>query len=310
MRIGTRGSALALWQARAVAHQLEAAGGPACEIVVIRTSGDESAGRDGAPANLKRAFVKEIEEALLDGRIELAVHSSKDLPAIIPDGLRLGAALAREDPRDALVMPAQAPARGLDAVLSALGDAPRIGTGSVRRAAELRRVRPAGRFVPIRGNVDTRLRKLDDGACDVVVLAAAGLRRLGLEVRVSALVPVDMMVPAPGQGIVAVECADTASAELQRLLSAVTDADAMTALIAERAVVQALGGDCRMPLGVLATIDGETVSITASVAQLDGQRVVRGTVRGQRGNPAALGETLAAELRAKGAGDILSSATP
>jgi hydroxymethylbilane synthase len=135
------------------------------------------------------------------------------------------------------------------------------------------------------------------------------MHRLGLESRISAIVPVDIMVPAPGQGIVAIECADTASSAVVRLVQAITDADAMTALVAERAVVQALGGDCRMPLGVLATIDGQTVTLRGSVASPDGRRVVGGLVHGRRGNPAALGEKLAAELEAKGAGDILSPAT-
>jgi hydroxymethylbilane synthase len=349
MRIGTRGSALALWQARTVARLIEAAGGPACEIVVIRTSGDEAPGPPDPPPstpstlgtlgtlgtpgtpgtlgtpgtpgtlgtpgtpgtlpllNVKRAFVKEIEEALLDGRVDLAVHSSKDLPAALPDGLRIAAALSRGDPRDALVLPATSAAQGLDAVVAALGSAARVGTSSVRRAAQLSTLLPGATFAPVRGNVDTRLRKLDAGDCGAIVLAAAGLIRLGLESRISAPIPIDVCVPAPGQGIVAVEVADSASADVTACVAAIADADAMTALVAERAVVQALGGSCQMPLGVIATVDEHAVLVLASVAAPDGRRVLRASQSGNRGNPAAVGEKLAAELLRRGAGDILSS---
>jgi hydroxymethylbilane synthase len=323
MRIGTRGSALALWQARTVARLIQESGGPACEIVVIRTSGDEPAGPPDSPRqsssgaaagtgtpNVKRLFVKEIEEALLDGRVDLAVHSSKDLPAALPDGLRVAGALTREDPRDALVLPASSPARGMEAVAAALGAQPRIGTSSVRRAAELRALAPAPAFVEIRGNVDTRLRKLEAGQCDVLVLAAAGLKRLGLEARISALVPFDVCVPAPGQGIVAIEIADAAGPDVRAAVRAITDADAMTALIAERAVVQALGGGCQMPLGVVAALDGQDLAVRGSVAAPDGSRVIRAAVRGSRGNPAAAGEKLAAQLLERGAAGILSSLQP
>jgi hydroxymethylbilane synthase len=321
MRIGTRGSALALWQARTVAQRLADHGAPAPDIVVIRTSGDETAGPPDAPRpaapvgtgetpNLKRAFVKEIEDALLGGRIDLAVHSAKDLPAVLPDGLRIAGALAREDPHDALVLPAGIDVRGLDHVLAALGETPRIGTSSVRRGAEFRRARRGAEIVAIRGNVDTRLRKLDAGDCDALLLAAAGLRRLGLEARISALVPAAMMIPAPGQGIVVIECAETLAPERVALVAAITDADAMTALIAERAVVTALGGDCRTPLGALATVEGQTVTLHASVVAPDGRRAIRGVHQGRRGNPAAIGEHVAAQLLARGAGDILSPHPP
>ena len=359
MRIGTRGSALALWQARTVAHLIAESGGPACEIVVIRTSGDESAGPPDSPAtastqrthstsstphlpstpstlgtpstpgtstpgtpgtsgtldtldtptlpNFKRLFVKEIEEALLDGRVDIAVHSCKDLPAALPDGLRIAGAIAREDPRDALVLPASASARGLDAVVTALGPTPRIGTSSVRRTAELTARFPGATFTPIRGNVDTRLRKLDAGEADALTLAAAGLKRLGLDARISAFLPVDFCVPAPGQGIVAIEIAETAARAFRDAVQAITDADAMAALLAERAVVQALGGGCQMPLGVHAVIDGQAIVISGAVAAPDGSRVVRASLTGNRGNAAAAGEKLAAQLLQRGAADILSS---
>jgi hydroxymethylbilane synthase len=326
MRIGTRGSALALWQARTVARLILDTGGPVCEIVVIRTAGDE--GPPAAPVppavpepaegtrhkaqgtnqdrpNIKAQFVKEIEDALLDGRIDLAVHSSKDLPAALPDGLMLAAALEREDPRDALLMPAGSVARGFDAIKKALGGAPVIGTSSVRRQAQLRAAMPGAMFAGIRGNVDTRLRKLDAGECDVLVLAAAGVKRLGLEPRISALLAVDVCVPAPGQGIVAVEMRDDAGAHIRDAVKRISDPDAETMLIAERAVVATLGGGCQMPLGVLATLDGQQLDVHGVVTSLDGRAAIRGAVRGNRGGAAAAGEKLAAQLLSKGAGDIL-----
>ncbi len=316
MRIGTRGSALALWQARTVARLIEESGGPTCEIVVIRTSGDEATGppdppntlsRGLGPQNVKRMFVKEIEEALVDGRIDLAVHSSKDLPAVLPDGLMIGAALEREDPRDALLLPRGGTTHDLDAVKKTLGAQPCMGTSSVRRAAEIRAIFPGASFRAIRGNVDTRLRKLDAGECDVLVLAAAGVKRLGLEARISALLPLEVCVPAPGQGIVAVEVADAGPREVRRAVAAISNADAMTSLIAERAVVRALGGGCQMPLGVIATLDGQNLVVTGLVASIDGRQIIRATARGNRGNAAAVGEKLAALLLEKGARALLAS---
>ncbi len=233
------------------------------------------------------------------------MHSSKDLPAALPDGLMLAAALERDDPRDALLMPTGSVARGLDAIKKMLGAAPIIGTSSVRRQAQLRAVMPGATFVGIRGNVDTRLRKLDAGECDVLVLAAAGVKRLALEARISALLPVDVCVPAPGQGIVAVEIREDAGAHVRDAVRRISDADAETMLVAERAVVGTLGGGCQMPLGVLAALDGQQLDVRGVVTSLDGRIAIRGAVRGNRGGAAAAGEKLAAQLLAKGAGDIL-----
>jgi hydroxymethylbilane synthase len=311
-----------------VSRLLEENGGTACEIVIIRTSGDESPGPPDAPTdggsvpgivNVKRMFVKEIEDALLGGSIDVAVHSSKDLPALLPEGLVIGAALEREDPRDALLLPAtvvegvegsgglEGPKR-LDAVKRTLGRAPRIGTSSIRRTAELRRLFPAATFTPVRGNVDTRLRKLDAGECDVLVLAAAGLKRMNLESRVSAYLPIDVCVPAPGQGIVAVETRTDAPAPVKTAVTGISDADADAALTAERAVVQALGGGCQMPLGVFATVDGQDVTVIGRVTSSDGRHMIRAAARGNRGNPAAVGEKLARLLLDKGAAQILERA--
>lgn len=311
MRIGTRGSKLALWQAHAVAQHLGESGGPACDIVIIRTSGDEGSTppdppTTSGPPNVKRMFVKEIEEALLDGRVDLAVHSSKDLPAELPEGLTIAATLEREDPRDAVLLPDGATARSFDQVKAALGVQPRIGTSSVRRVAQLRALFPNATFPPIRGNVDTRLRKLDSGECDALMLAAAGLKRLGFASRISALMPTDACLPAPGQGIIAIEIREDAPGHVREAVQRISDVDAHAALIAERAVVKALGGGCQMPLGVLAELDGPHLTVRGLVASRDGRTILRGVAHGHRGGAAAVGDKLAAQLLARGAADLLA----
>lgn len=307
LRIGTRGSPLALWQARAVARAVEAAGGPPCELVVIRTSGDRLASRKLAAVGGKRLFVKEIEEALRGGSIDLAAHSAKDLPAELLPGLVVGAALPRADPRDAVVLPRGGAAEAAGrAGLRALGAAGRVGTGSVRRVAQLSRAAPGARFLSIRGNVGTRLRKLDDGECDALVLAAAGLDRLGLGERVAARLTTGQCLPAPGQGIVAIEMrkSDQAAADV---LARVDDRAARVALTAERALVQALGGDCRTPIGALAVNGGGSLLLDAVVASVDGQKLLRRQARGTADDAAALGGKLARQLLADGAGEILAA---
>jgi hydroxymethylbilane synthase len=204
-----------------------------------------------------------------------------------------------------LVLPDGVPGRDVHAVRRALGPSPRIGTTSVRRRAELRSLFPGAVFVDLRGNVDTRLRKLDAGECDVLALAAAGVERLGLSARISAHLSTDICVPAPGQGIVAIEAAAGAPTELRTALAPLNDVDAETALVAERAVVRALGGGCQMPLGALATIDGQELSMVGLVASADGVTVIRALAYGTRGNPAAVGEKLADMLLERGAGRLL-----
>jgi hydroxymethylbilane synthase len=205
LRIGTRGSQLALWQARAVATLLEASGVPA-ELVIVKTTGDRLQDAPLSEAGGKRLFVKEIEDALLNDEVDVAVHSAKDLPAVLPEDLDIAATLPREDPRDVLVLPADAARGDAQAVLAQLAAGqPRIGTSSVRRIAQLAPHVPGAAFTPIRGNVDTRLRKLDRAEYDALVLAAAGIRRLGLGDRISAALPPEICIPAPGQGIIAIE---------------------------------------------------------------------------------------------------------
>ncbi len=310
LKIGTRGSQLALRQAKTVAARIAGAGGPACRIVVIRTSGDHLQERPLSEDGGKRLFVKEIEVALLAGDVDLAVHSSKDMPVLLPDGLAIGAVLPREDPRDAVVF-AAGPDRRIASVaelVSALGAGPAIGTGSVRRIAQLSRIVPGARFIPIRGNLDTRLRKLDAGEYGALVLAAAGLRRLGLHSRISFALPVAAVVPAPGQGIVAIEIrAD--DLETRTLVELLDDVPAGRALTAERALVAELGGGCQTPIGALAAdLETDRLELVATVIAPDGSRAIRASGQASWAAAADLGAQVAKRLLDEGAGDILADA--
>lgn len=307
LKLGTRGSQLALFQANTTASMLKTHAGIDCEIVVIKTSGDRLAEAPLSEIGGKRLFVKEIEDSLLAGEIDLAVHSSKDLPAVLPPGLTLGAVLPREDPRDAVVLPAGQTASSVDMVRSLLGRAPRIGTSSVRRIAQLLRLFPAARFEPIRGNLDTRLRKLDSGDYDALVLAAAGLRRLQRADRITVALPAATCVPAPGQGIIAIEIRED-DQRTRTLVTPINDATAGVALDAERAVVTRLGGGCQMPIGAYATVEGETMTLAAIVIALDGSRDVRASATGSAREPAAVGISVADSLLARGADTILLDA--
>jgi hydroxymethylbilane synthase len=316
LRLGTRGSELALFQAHAVAALLAQRAGVACEIVVIRTSGDRLADATLAEIGGKRLFVKEIEDALLSGDVDLAVHSSKDLPAILPAGLTIGAVLPREDARDAVVLSAggagvrrrtdgTAATMSFEALVSRLGGSPRIGTSSVRRTAQLSRLFPGARFLPIRGNLDTRLRKLDAGDYDALVLAAAGLIRLEHRARISAALPVPACVPAPGQGIIAIEVRDGDTGVAPHV-AAISDARSRAALDAERAVVIRLGGGCQMPIGAHAVVGDGGLTMMAIVLSLDGGRALRAESRGPMTDAYDVGAAAADDLLAQGAGEILA----
>ncbi len=340
LRLGTRGSQLALWQANEVARRIAEGGGPACRIVTIKTSGDQLQEAPLSEVGGKRLFVKEIEDALLRGEIDLAVHSSKDMPVVLPEGLAIAAVLPREDPLDAVVLPIgdqgseireqgsgsgerRAAPTTIDELVTRLGQEPRIGTSSVRRVAQLTRLLPGARFLPMRGNLDTRLRKLDQGGYDAIVLAAAGLRRLGFASRISFALPVSACVPAPGQGIVAVEIrAD--DDRTRAAIAPIDDAAAAAALTAERAMIAVLGGGCQTPIGAIAsavtadaidtgtievgTIEAGAIELVGLVVALDGSRAIRKHARGLRGDAAALGAAVAAQLLADGASEILSDA--
>jgi hydroxymethylbilane synthase len=313
LRLGSRGSQLALFQARLVAQRIIESGGPESEIIIIKTSGDLLADRPLSEVGGKRLFVKEIEDALLRDEIDLAVHSSKDMPAELPAGLHIAAVLPREDPADALVLSEKRGRVAFSPDLAEKGTSPlfrgaRIGTGSVRRIAQLTRLAPGSTFHNIRGNLDTRLRKLDHGDYDVLVLAAAGLRRLGFESRISMRLPLDDCIPAPGQGIIAIETR-LDHRDARDAVAAVNDADASSALEAERALVLALGGGCQMPIGGVAVMSGlSALELHAMVASLDGSRAIRYKKVGPRRDAAGLGREVAEHLLKSGAEDILKEA--
>jgi hydroxymethylbilane synthase len=303
LRIGTRGSRLALWQAHTVSDLLQARGAR-CEIVVIKTTGDRSQAGPVAGDDTKRQFVKEIEDALANGDVDLAVHSAKDMTIDLPGGLTIAACLPREDPRDCLVLRSIHGDVPWPEVAARFERAGSIGTSSVRRTAQLRRLFPTVTFGAIRGNVDTRLHKLDAGAFDALVLACAGLRRLGFEDRISTPLAVERCVPAPGQGIVAIE-ARAGDKDVRTALASIHDARAATALTAERVVVAELDGGCKLPLGAIAVQDGETLAMHGIVTATDGSRVVAESVRGPAAEPGAVGAQLAAALTRGGARELL-----
>jgi hydroxymethylbilane synthase len=293
IRIGTRGSVLALAQARSVA---EALGGTDTEVVPIRTEGDRLAEARLALVGGKGLFVRDIEDALLRGDVDVAVHSLKDLPAASPPGLVLAAFLVREDPRDVLV------ARGA-ATLDTLPDGARVGTSSPRRRALLLSVRPDLAVAPIRGNVDTRLRKLASGEWDAIVLAAAGLRRLALVPEHCTPLDPEVFVPAVGQGIIAVEARADDARTLARL-TAIDDRPARVCAVAERAYLARLGASCNTPMAAHARIDGDSVRVAAVVAAEDGRRVLRASAAGPAADAARLGHALAEALLDRGAADV------
>ncbi|MFG1421229.1 hydroxymethylbilane synthase [Roseixanthobacter liquoris] len=292
LAIGTRGSALALWQAHAVRDALAAALARPAEsiaIEIIRTSGDAIQDRALSEAGGKGLFTKEIEEALLDGRIDLAVHSAKDVATFLPDGLHLAGYLPRADVRDALIL------RG-GASLSDLKPGALIGTASLRREAQLRRKRPDLQVQLLRGNVQTRLAKVRSGTFDGTLLALAGLTRLGLAHEASAILDTADFLPAVGQGAVAIECriADEAT---NAAIAAVTCRATGIALAAERAFLAALDGSCRTPIAALATLDGERVRLRGLVLSPDGRDAAEADSSAPAADAARLGADMGAGLR-------------
>ena len=290
LRIGTRGSAMALHQVGLVRDRLVAAHpGLAVELATIRTTGDRVQSRLLSEIGGKGLFTKEIEEALLDRRIDLAVHSLKDMETVLPAGLAIGAVLARDDPRDALV------ARGGER-LADLPKGARVGTASLRRRAQLLRRRPDLEVLPVRGNVDTRLRKLEAGEIDALVVALCGLERLGRAEVVGEIFEPDAMLPAVGQGALAVECRSADDAARQ-LIAPLNDAATAACVGAERALLAALDGSCRTPIAALATIAGDRLSLEALLLSPDGEHERRGRTTGAVGDAARIGAELGARLR-------------
>ena len=290
--IGSRGSKLALWQAHWVAARLGELGEPT-RIEIIRTTGDKITDVALSQVGGKGLFTKEIEEALLDGRIDLAVHSLKDLPTELPPGLALAAIPPREEPRDAIV----------GSTLESLVHGAKVGTSSLRRASQLRLARPDLVVESVRGNVDTRLRKLDDGVYAAIVLAGAGLRRLGWDDRIAELLPFETMCPAVGQGALAIETRDEGAA--LDVCSRLNDPCTQAAVTAERAVLAALGGGCQVPIGAHAVVEHEMMHIRSVVLSPDGKQVVRKEAEGLRADAEIIGGELGAALLQEGAQEIL-----
>jgi hydroxymethylbilane synthase len=290
LRIGTRGSPMAMIQAGLVRDRLLAAHpGLAVELVPIRTTGDRVQTRLLAEIGGKGLFTKELEAALLDGAIDLAVHSLKDMETLLPDGLAIGCVLKRDDPRDALV---SRDGRGF----AELPSGARLGTASLRRRAQLLRRRSDLAVLPTRGNVNTRLNKLAGGEVDALVLALAGLARLGQVARVSEILPFELMLPAVGQGALAIECR-AGDADIRPLLRPLHDAETAACVAAERAMLAALDGSCRTPIAGLATIDGDALTLDGLLLSPDGATERRGRIEGAVGDAEALGAALGGELR-------------
>ena len=299
LRIGTRGSALALWQAEWVRSQLTAAHpGLTVELVTIKTQGDKILDVPLAKVGGKGLFVKEIEEALLEGRVDLAVHSMKDMPAELLAGLHVAAMPLREDPRDVLVM-----REG-----SGFADLPpgaRVGTSSLRRAAQLLHLRADLKIETLRGNLDTRLRKLETQGFHAVVLAAAGIKRMGLSHLITQYLEPELMLPAVGQGALGIETR-TEDPTTNELVAGLAHPPTMVAVRGERAFLRRLQGGCQVPIGGYATLEGERLALTGMVADLQGRRVIRRVLQGEARQADEIGESLAEVVLSAGGAEILA----
>jgi hydroxymethylbilane synthase len=299
LRIATRKSQLALWQAEHVAALLRRAHeGLEIELVPMVTQGDRIQDRSLAAIGGKGLFIKELEVALEERRADIAVHSMKDLPGDLPEGLIIAAVLERADPRDALLTAA---------ATAGIGDLPRgarVGTSSLRRQAQLLAARPDLRILALRGNVDTRLRRLDAGDMDAIVLACAGLIRLGLESHITARLDPSVCLPAVGQGVIGIECRD-ADPRTRSLVSVLNHEATRRAMDAERAFAHRLGGSCQSPIAAHARQEGERLILDGLVAEPDGTRLLRDTLSGNSDDPAALGHGLAQRILNAGAGPLL-----
>jgi hydroxymethylbilane synthase len=301
--IGSRGSKLALTQANMIKDQLQALNaGLIIRVDIIKTSGDASS-KPLAVIGGQGVFTKELEDALLDGRIDLAVHSLKDLPSTLPAGLTISAIGKREDPRDALVLSREQ--RSSNISIATLPRGGNVGTSSPRRLAQLKQLRPDLVFTELRGNVDTRLRKLDEGQYDALVLACAGLRRLGLENRISAAVPTDQMLPAVGQGAIGIETR-TNDAETVAAVSKLDHKFTRLACIAERSLLRGLGGGCQLPIAAHAVVRDKQIRLDGLVAHPEGKTIIRERIAGPLDEAESLGSQLAERLLKSGAAELLA----
>ena len=301
IRIATRKSELALWQARHVAEKLERLEQVSgVSLVPLSTRGDEILDKSLQKIGGKGLFIKELEVAMQSGNADIAVHSMKDVPAEMPTGFCIAAVLERANPTDAFV----------SADSRRLADLPagaQIGSSSLRRQAQLRAERPDIEVIPLRGNVNTRLRKLADGEYDAIVLASAGLERLGMQHHITEEFSVDRMLPAAAQGVVGIECLSE-RAELRSVLEQLNDPLSVLTTAAERAVAATLDANCQSPVASFAVVDDGRVTVNALVGSADGTRIIRATASGSTDDPSQLGARVARQLLEKGAGDLLVEA--
>ncbi len=298
LRIGTRGSKLALWQAEWVQKALsDKFPRLSTELVIIKTKGDKILDVPLAKVGGKGLFVKEIEEALLDNHIDLAVHSMKDMPADIPPGLAIGAVPVREIPQDVLIS-------RYNQKIEELPDGATIGTSSLRRAAQIRHIRPKVTIANLRGNLDTRIKKLDQGEYDAIVLAAAGVKRLGYDARISQILPTDLMLPAVGQGALCLESRSN-DERIEPIVKSLDHDITHIAITAERAFLHRLEGGCQVPIAAHAVMTDMHVHLTGLVAKTDGSVLIKETLTGSNKDAAGIGIALAQKLLELGAGPIL-----
>jgi hydroxymethylbilane synthase len=297
LRIGTRGSVLAKWQAEFVRKQIFQTSGIEGEIVIIKTTGDKMQQSALSQIGGKGIFIKELEDALLEESIDIAVHSVKDIPTEVPPGMSFPAICRREDVRDCLVS-------GNGATLASLRRGARVGTGSLRRQAQLRHARPDLDVRDLRGNVDTRLRKVESGEYDAVMLAKAGLDRLGWTHRISETLSPDVCMPAVGQGALGIECR-ASDVETSAALDKLNDAETRSAIVAERSLLSVLQGGCQVPLGAWARIEGNELVLDACVCSIDGLQYVKQRATAPPEQARALGERMARLLIEAGAQNIL-----
>jgi hydroxymethylbilane synthase len=298
LTIGSRGSKLALWQSNHIKDRLEALTGLPVEIKVIRTTGDKILDVPLAKVGGKGLFTKEIEVELADGRVDLAVHSMKDVPTELPEGLVIAAMPPRVDPRDAIVS-------GERYDLESLPQAARVGTSSLRRCSQLRALRPDVVIVDVRGNLDTRMRKAETGELDAVILAAAGITRMGWADRITHYIEADQMVSAVGQGAIGIEVrADDAF--MADVMTRIADPETMACVTAERVVMRTLEGGCQVPIGAYARIVGRHMHMDAVVGSVDGATIIRYPLEGEATEPEMLGAAMVDRLLDLGAGEVLA----
>jgi hydroxymethylbilane synthase len=302
LRIGTRGSALALWQARSIAHALRETTGTDPEIIIIKTSGDKFQQTSFSEIGTKGVFIKELEDALFDERIDLAVHSMKDVPTEMPEGLTIAAIGKREDVRDALLSTS-------GATLATLPNGARVGTSSLRRQSQLLYARRDLRMLELRGNVDTRIEKLKRGDYDAIVLAKAGLDRLGLSANISEALPHEVSLPAAGQGAIGIEARSADPATL-RVLSALEHSENRAAVTAERAALAGLGGGCQLPIGAWGRVENGNLILDVAVLSPDGMQRMTQRDSGTLDEADAIGKQAAQKLRERGAEALLERESP